>query len=159
TKKDYLLAAEKVIEVLKLDADSMPAQMLKAGYAHYWDAISVADTDGDNAVTLEEWIDHFHKLGNDPEQVEQVVISRGEAVLQIFDADRDGKISKKEWAVFFKAVGYPENEYELAFDKLDLDGSGYLTAEEIKAAGRQFFSSDDPEARGNWIYGDYTKYL
>jgi len=59
TKHDYLLAADRVVEVLKMDPESQPAQMLKAGYARYWDAIAIADTDGDDAVSLEEWIEHF----------------------------------------------------------------------------------------------------
>ncbi|MEM7117928.1 MAG: EF-hand domain-containing protein [Chloroflexota bacterium] len=159
TKADYLQAADKVIATLGLDTASQFAQMLKAGYEQYWNAITVADKDGNNEVSLEEWIDHFYNLGLNKEMVEAIVIARGNMVIQIFDTDRDGKVSKDEWATFFKAVGYPESEYEIAFSKLDTDGSGYLSQEELNVAGREFFSSDDPDARGNWIFGDYTKYL
>jgi hypothetical protein len=40
-----------------------------------------------------------------------------------------------------------------AFAKLDLDGNGTLDPEKIPTAVTEFFTSDDPKARGNWLYG------
>lgn len=159
TKDNYLMRAESVIQVLGIPSDSEGAQALRAGYAQYWDALAVADTDNDNAVTLEEWIAHFEQLGQDPAQFEAIAVSRGETIMRLFDSDHDHRISKAEFHTFFNAAGFPESEYTLAFEKLDRNGDGHLTFDELRTAGREFYASDDPDARGNWLYGDYTKNL
>ena len=158
-RDDYLAGAEKVISVLEVDPNSELAVKLKAAYERYWEAIAVADGDGDGAVTMEEWINHFNELGSDPVRLEALVVERGRIILQIFDTDHDNRISPVDWELFFKTIGYPEDEYMLAFDKLDSGKNGYLSFDELITAGREFFGSDDPEAGGNWLHGDYTKYL
>jgi len=114
-------------------------------------AIAQADSDGDHAVTVDEWVDLFYKLGMDEAQFESVVVERGQTIMQLFDRDHDSHISLEDWRLFFRTVGVPEADYQTAFQKLDRSGNGYLTFDEITAAGR--------EARGNWLYGDYTAYL
>lgn len=159
TKEDYLMAAERVIQVLAIPNDSEAAQTLRASYARYWDALADAHNDDDDAVTLEEWIAHFDHLAQDPVQWDAIAGSRGEAIMRLFDSDHDQRISKDEFHTFFNAAGFPESEYALAFEKLDRIGDGHLTLDELRMAGTEFFTSDDPDARGNWLYGDYIKNL
>lgn len=40
-----------------------------------------------------------------------------------------------------------------AFAKLDLDGDGYISAAEFTRLYLEFFTSEDPEAPGNWFWG------
>jgi hypothetical protein len=40
-----------------------------------------------------------------------------------------------------------------AFAKLDLDGNGPLDPEGIRPDVIELFTSDGPDARGNWLYG------
>lgn len=158
-EEDYLAAADRVISVLEVDPRAELARMLKAGYARNWSAIAQADADGDHAVTVDEWVDLFYRLAMDEAQFESVVVERGQVIMQLFDRDQDSRISLDDWQLFFRTVGIPENDYQTAFEKLDRSGNGYLSFEEITEAGREFFGSDDPEARGNWLYGDYRAYL
>jgi Ca2+-binding EF-hand superfamily protein len=158
-QQDYLAAADRVISVLEIDPGSEPAQMLKAGYVRNWEAIAQADSDGDHAVTVDEWVDLFYKLGTNEEQFESIVVERGNVIMQLFDRDRDNRISQDDWQLFFRTVGVPEADFQTAFRRLDRNGNGYLTFEEITTAGREFFGSDDPDAPGNWLYGDYTSAL
>ena len=158
TKKDFLSSADKVIEVLKLDPASMPAQMLNASYLQTWDTL-VGDSDDKDAVTVDWWIEHFYQIGLDKKNLDAYVTGRAYAILQLFDADHDQHISKDEWTLFFRTIGHPERHYEMGFQKLDRNGDGLLTKDEIKTAAREFFASDDPEASGNWLFGDYTAHL
>lgn len=156
---DYLAAADRVISVLEMDPAAELAQRLKAGYVRNWEAIAMADADGDHAVTVDEWVDLFYRLATDEAQFESIVVERGHVIMQLFDRDHDSRISLDDWRLFFRTVGVPQTDYQTAFEKLDRSGNGYLTFDEITAAGREFFGSDDPEARGNWLYGDYTGQL
>jgi Ca2+-binding EF-hand superfamily protein len=156
---DYLAAADRVIAVLGMDAQSEDAQALKASYRRLWDNIEQADSDGDHAVTVDEWVDLQNRLAADTRQFESVVLDRGYVIMRIFDRDHDSRITLDDWQLFFRTTGVAEEHFATAFHKLDRDGNGYLTIDEIAAAGREFFGSDDPDAPGNWLYGDYTKYL
>ena len=44
---------------------------------------------------------------------------------------------------------------EKVFQKLDLNENGTLSKEEILQLTREFFYSDDPDARGNWALGPF----
>lgn len=158
TKQDFLSSADKVIEVLQLDRASIPAQMLTASYAQTWDAL-VSDLDAKDAMTVDGWIEHFYQLGMDEKQLEAYVTGRAYAILQLFDTDHDQHISKEEWSLFFRTIGHSERHYEMGFQKLDRDHDSQLTKDDIKTAAREFFRSDDPEAPGNWLFGDYTPHL
>ncbi len=39
------------------------------------------------------------------------------------------------------------------FQRLDHDADGKLRQEEIRAAAVEYFTSEDPDADGNWLYG------
>lgn len=159
TKQDYLLTADKTIAVLKLDPGSPLAQILKANYSQGWEAIAVRDLDNDDAVTVDEWIEHYYLLSQDEKLLDQFVTRRSEAIFRLFDADQDQRITKEEWRVFFSAIGHPEKNYEMGFQKLDRNNNGHLTFEEVRTASHEFFGSDNPDAIGNWLFGDYTKHL
>lgn len=76
------------------------------------------------------------------------------ASLDICDTDGDGLINLDEYTLLGQAVtGGSPQDMAVAFAKLDLDGNGTLDAEEIRAAVTEFFTSEDPNARGNWLYG------
>jgi Ca2+-binding EF-hand superfamily protein len=158
-EEDYLAAADRVISVLEMDPASADAQALKAGQQRLWSTIEQADGDGDHAVNEQEWVDLHYNLAMDTERFEAIVVERGHVIMRIFDRDNDGRISQDDWQLFFRTIGMSEENFGNAFQKLDRDSTGYLTIDEIAAAGREFFGSDDPDAPGNWLYGDYTKYL
>jgi hypothetical protein len=42
----------------------------------------------------------------------------------------------------------------VALRKLDTSGDGTLTVDELVAAARDFYLSDEPDAVGNWLFGD-----
>ena len=137
TKQDYLSSADKVIAVLKLDPAAPPAQKLKASYAQNWDALVAGDVAQKDAVTIDEWIQHWYRLGLDSKRLEEIAVGRGDVVMQLFDADHDQRISKAEWTTFFSTIGHPEKHYELGFQKLDRNRDGYLNTDDIRTAGRQ----------------------
>lgn len=76
------------------------------------------------------------------------------ACLDILDTDDTGLVDVGMYTVLAQAVsgGTAEN-MAIAFAKLDRNGNGNLEHAEVRAAMIEYFTSEDPEARGNWLYG------
>ncbi|WP_206780526.1 EF-hand domain-containing protein [Streptomyces sp. CB00455] len=75
-----------------------------------------------------------------------------EAVVDLADADGDGVLSRSEF-IRLGAPAVSEEQSHRSFDQVDTDGDGSLTAQELVAAARDFYVSDDPEAVGNHLFG------
>ena len=71
------------------------------------------------------------------------------------DTDKDGKVSVPEYSAYLTAWGTTDAEIIEPFRRLDRDGDGYLTADELRQNAEEFFFSDDPEAAGNWLVGPF----
>ncbi|MEV7616666.1 EF-hand domain-containing protein [Streptomyces sp. NPDC089799] len=75
------------------------------------------------------------------------------AWLSLCDADGNGAVDFDEYTRMGRVLGIAPEEMEVAFARLDRNGDGYLEPEGVHAAVIEFFTSDDPEAAGNWLYG------
>ena len=51
------------------------------------------------------------------------------------------------------ALSVAQATAETAFEHLDLDGDGFLSREEFVQLIDEFYTSDDPDAAGTWLYG------
>ncbi|WP_314250768.1 hypothetical protein [Streptomyces sp. DSM 40907] len=70
--------------------------------------------------------------------------------------DDDGLIGLDEYLLLSQAIGgVPAQQMQEAFHRLDRDGNGTLDPAEIDAAVVEFFTSEDPNAPGNWLYGPF----
>jgi len=74
-------------------------------------------------------------------------------IVEMTDHDRDGRIAEADFVTNLRAYGQGEEPARAAFKKLDRDGDGHLSKEELLAAVEEFFFSEDPAARGNWLIG------
>jgi Ca2+-binding EF-hand superfamily protein len=51
------------------------------------------------------------------------------------------------------ALGATEEEAQAAFTHLDQDNNGTLSTDELAAAFFEYYSSSDPSAHGNYVFG------
>lgn len=158
TKSDFLSSADQLIQALNIPNDSAMAEQMRAGRIIDWEELTSADVNNDGQVSLDEWLDYYYQRSIDSELIETKTIERSKRMLQIL-GDSDGKLSMVQWKLYFEAVGFPEEEYALSFNKLDVNGDGYLSTDEVLKASIDFYTSDDPDAPGNYMCGDYTSYL
>lgn len=109
------------------------------------------DANNDQKITLDEFIHGFGKWMEDRQSFEPYIASYSDAVFSAMDKDQDAQINLEE----FLAMNYlqdPAGGAEL-FGKMDSDGNGYLSQDELLKHWIDFFYSDDPAAIGNFLFG------
>jgi Ca2+-binding EF-hand superfamily protein len=115
-----------------------------------WQSLeSRADADGDTVVGKQEWV----AAHEDPAFIENVAIPLAEANFDLADVDQDGRVALNEWMTAQSVVGLGQIEALEAFQLLDADGDGFITAEEHLAALHEFYRSTDSEDAGNLMAG------
>jgi Ca2+-binding EF-hand superfamily protein len=106
-------------------------------------------------LTPDEWLRFYEEF---------VLVKSNEYIRQasnylflLFDQDGDGYIDEAEYVAMFRAYGLYTANAKMAFDKLDLNSDGRISDEELIKAFSDFFLSSDPDAAGNWIFGDWKR--
>jgi EF-hand domain pair/EF hand len=86
--------------------------------------------------------------------VELAALPFSMTAFSIADADGDGRCDVYELMAAQRRSGMSEEEIHRSFDLLDVDGDGYVTADDFAQAHVDFYFSDDPAARGNYMAGE-----
>ncbi|MFJ8208697.1 EF-hand domain-containing protein [Streptomyces sp. NPDC096033] len=93
-------------------------------------------------------------FGENPALFDKVFRPLAESIWKLCDKNGDGHVDAEEFLCFQKAVGSSPENRQIAFERLDLNKDGVLSVEEILSAYKDYYTSRDPEAPGNWLYGD-----
>lgn len=111
--------------------------------------------DGDGRISLGEYQRAFTTLVlEQPGAFDAAYAPFINTVMAMADHDGDGKLDRHEYRSWFvTAFGISELDSDVGFDKVDADGDGYVTQEEMLAAIRDYYFSDGPQLPGNWLLG------
>lgn len=119
-----------------------------------WDKIRDAcNKEDDGRVMVDEYVAGMEKLMNNEEEFIPFLRILVQNYMDYRDTDKDGRITKEEYVTSFGSHYTNKEGLEEAFQKMDLDGDGYLTSEEVQQLTYEFHYSDNPEAPGNWMIG------
>jgi len=89
----------------------------------------------------------------DGTQADPVLRPAIDAVVRLCDGDDDGAVGLDELRTLHEAFGHDGDEAEVALARLAVDGRGQLTVDGLAAAALDYYTSDDPDAAGNWLFG------
>ena len=125
-------------------------------FEHFWtDVQAKMDVDNDSQVTPEEWRNGLRKSFAEYSEAYKAGFGPlAEAIFTICVRDDKGFLEQSEFAKFHQAFGCKSANSQLAFQKLDSNGDGQLTVDELPRAWQEYYTSNDPNARDNWLYGD-----
>lgn len=157
-KQDFVDVADRLAKMRGYEDGSSKHTAVRQEILRMWtNARALSGKEGQTEITLEDWLAHEEKVLDSNVLIHSYVQGIARAIFDILDADNDGVISKDEYLTFFRSFRGDEEDAEQAFQTLDQEDEGYLTRKQFLEAVTEFHLSDDPEARGNWLFGSYQE--
>ncbi|MGW0737695.1 EF-hand domain-containing protein [Streptomyces sp. NPDC002851] len=153
---DFEHGAQRLGDAFGQPADSPQRQRMRDMCLQLWQGLEqLADADGDGRISEAEYKKAFTELIlQRPGAFDAAYAPFVSTLMAMADHDGDGKLDRGEYRSWFvTAFGITEHDANTAFDKVDSDGDGHVTQEEMVAAIRDYYFSDDPSAAGNWLLG------
>lgn len=157
-KQDFVNVADRLAELRGYEEGSSRHTAVRQEILRMWtNARALSGKEGKAQITLEDWLAHEEKVIDSNVLIHSYVQGIARAIFDILDEDNDGVISEEEYLKFFRSFRGDVEDGHLAFEKLDQGDKGHLTRQGFLEAVTQFHLSDDPEARGNWLFGPYQE--
>ncbi len=151
---DVIAMAARITKAFDVAPDSPKARDLNNGFELFWnELVGALDLDGDRRISPDEYragmVGAFGSDGGFARGMRPVIA----AVIAVGDTDDDGVLDQAEFDGLEQATGTAQQDSAVAFEKLDIDATGTLTADELTEAAQAFYTGADPDARGNWLFG------
>lgn len=151
-RKDLDLAIQRINENRGWSPDNPKAQSIRETLLKMWDGLRQgADTDQDGQVSREEWYQLWEGYAKDPSNPTEWQSAYMNVTFQLFDASGDKSIDENEFCNVCSYDKVPEAEAREAFKKLQVGQQ--ITWQSFTELWKEYFSSDDPAAPGNFIFG------
>ena len=114
--------------------------------------ISLADTNVDNKVSLDEFLVSYEKSLSTTEGYEKLVLPFIENLFFVVAKGKD-TISIFDFIKLYKAFRNSEESALAAFEKMDVNSDGFVSREELLELYYQFHYSQDVNTPGNVFFG------
>lgn len=155
-RQDFETSVVRLANEFGHGPESPARQRLLALSLGLWDHLArVADKDADGRIGLHEYKSAFVAgLLVTPESFDQGYLPFLNAIMDIVDADRDGKLTESDEIRWTGALMHlPEQDAREAFRHVDTNGDGFITVDELLAAIRGYYFDESPESPGHWLLG------
>ncbi len=130
-----------------------PGERPSAWWRGFWQGMTpLADSDG--RVSRAAWLAYLDGVWSDPATFDQLIQGGVSLYIAVVDTNGDGMLSLDEYRHLFYALSLDEGMVDDIFPRLDADGDGYLSREELAQRVREFYDND-PDAPGNWLMGAF----
>ncbi|MFD8982591.1 EF-hand domain-containing protein, partial [Streptomyces sp. NPDC059564] len=129
---------------------------LRGSLADLWDTVfQKMDRNDDGGVDRQEFRTSFRaRIVTDQNRIWERIRSMSNAWTELGDRDGDGMLSREEYTSLLHGMfRLPRETCDEAFNRLDVDGDGQLSRDEISSAMKEYYTSENYEARGNQFFG------
>jgi Ca2+-binding EF-hand superfamily protein len=154
TEDEFLRVGHGVLDAFGASEDCSKGNAVMEGIRSVWARhLQGMDLAEDATISRGEYRLAVERniLGN--RGVEAVVVPFWEAILDLADEDGSRAMRVEEFVRVLAAFGVPQEDAEDAFAGIDADRDGSITTDEWLEAVRQFWTSTDPAAPGNTLFG------
>ncbi|RFU86381.1 EF-hand domain-containing protein [Streptomyces triticagri] len=145
-REDFSAAAKALLAEFGTTARSDKGQALYIGAEAFWQGMAgIADVDGDQRVTREEFVTGAVKrLRDSPDRFGEIARPFLRAVIAVADEDGEGATPQAAARVL-RVLGVDAELAESAGAALDADGDGRISEDEILTAFAAYFTTPEPE--------------
>ncbi|MFE9256750.1 EF-hand domain-containing protein [Streptomyces sp. NPDC006879] len=146
-REDFSVAARSVLAEFGVTARSDRGQALFAGAEAFWQGMAgIADVDGDQRVTREEFVTGAAKrLRDNPERFAEIARPFLHAVISVADEDGRGATAQGAQRVM-RVLGTPEEVAVQVTAGLPADAAGRISEDVILAAFAGYCGVQAPDA-------------
>jgi len=156
TEDEFLRVGQGVLDADGTSEDTPKGKAVMEGIREFWARhLEGMDLDQDGTISRDEYRVAVERNIRGNEGVEAVVVPFWEAILDLADEDGSRALQSEEFVKVLAAFGVSRQDAELTFANIDADGNGSITPDEWLEALRQFWTSTDPAAPGNTLFGRY----
>ena len=156
--EDFVNVGKKIIEKAKIDPDSRCAKLILIKSHRLFVQLLTDANNPELSLTLWDWIEFFRDQlyeGGNQGVLEYYIHRTSRHIFDLFDMNRDDFISKEEYAHMLTIYNIPHALAEQSFSELDSNHDELISADEMVNGLRNFFKSNDMDAPGNLIFGDW----
>ncbi|NUT31973.1 MAG: hypothetical protein HOV79_02755 [Hamadaea sp.] len=112
-----------------------------------------ADGDGSGAISPSEFRAAMISAYIEGRKFDKSFRPAAVAIAALCDHDGDGAIGMNEFQILQSAFGTGDGDAVSAFQRLDTDGNGTLSVDELVQAAHDYYIGEDPKAPGNSLFG------
>ncbi|WP_112261321.1 EF-hand domain-containing protein [Lentzea terrae] len=155
-RSDFEQAAARTTAAFGLSDDDLRAKHFHELLLGLWDHLwAVTDTNDDDRISLTEYKAAFAQgLLERPESFDDGYVPFLDALLAVADHDGDGYLGVDEYVRWTGALlNLPRSVARTVHSRLDHDGDGLISTDDLLAAIRAYYFSEDPDGPGAWLLG------
>ncbi|MCY1075770.1 EF-hand domain-containing protein [Archangium lansingense] len=155
-RRDFELSAVRMAEEFGHGPESLARQKLVEISLGLWEHLrKVADLDTDGRISLAEYKTAFAAgLLETAESFNDGYVPYINAVMDIADQDRDGKLTVSEEIRWMGSLMHvPEHVAREGFHRIDKDKDGFITGSELVESIRGYYFDESPDSPGHWLLG------
>ncbi|MFG2825626.1 EF-hand domain-containing protein [Kitasatospora sp. NPDC048365] len=121
-------------------------------------AVKDGDSNKDSRVTKDEMLHHVERtmVGNPYSAAPAYIRDVTAKIFALMDADGNGKVSKDEFERYLKAGNATDPGAAGEFARLDRDGDGALTIDDLNHATHRFFTAPETDVPEHWLLAALT---
>lgn len=139
-RSDFEAEAQRIVKAFGETPDSPRGAGVMNAYLNMYDFLARAAGVGEEGLSLEQFCDVVNR-----EMIQQgnsgfarVLRPTIRAIVDLCDVTGDGAINPKEFRAWIKAIGGDAGDADESFRRIDTNGNGTLSVDELVEAVRQY---------------------
>jgi Ca2+-binding EF-hand superfamily protein len=153
-RDDLIGLGNRLILGFGLPASSPKAHAVLELCDRLWTELAAeADVDNDDSISPAEFREAMIRAYVEGDKFDRTFGPTTRSWVTLADTDGDGFVVLEDFRIMHLAFGAEDGETRIAFAALDTTGNGLISVQGLAEAAREYYTSPDPNARGNLFFG------